>query len=216
MAGLRCPHCGAYTASNPLAFRGDGIDPTGGFPPRKITAWVQATTEGITSLPHFAILECMSCRKHFVACKKASNAEWDVVYPLPIRAAPDNLPPGVARAFREAALCFAVEAYGGCLLMARTALIRLQREQKVSKLQELSDQGKISNSLYRQADEVRLWANLVGHEDVPDVVEKEDCEELLAYLEELLHAIYTAPAKLNRLTEKRKTSTEKPGETASN
>ena len=207
MAGLQCPHCGAYTSFEPVRVKGASAHDvvTGG----KMFITALATTEGSKDEPpYFAILECQACRRDFVARKISPTiAGWKAVYPLAIRAVPDGLPDNIASAFKEAALCFAVEAYQGCLLMARTALIRLQRERGVSSLQELHDKGKISESLYQKADEVRLWANMIGHEDVaPDVVQKEDCEELLAYLEELLHAIYTAPAKLDRLTQKRKTS----------
>lgn len=92
-------------------------------------------------------------------------------------------------------------------MMCRTALVRLQRHQGVGKegLKALYEQGKISLRLYQMADEVREWANAVGHEDIPaEGISQQDCEELLTYMDNLLNELYIAPAKLKQLTDKRK------------
>ena len=61
----------------------------------------------------------------------------------------------------------------------------------MSSLKELSDSGTISGMLYGQADEVRLWANMVGHDDFDEeAVAREAVSELVAYIEALLNAIY--------------------------
>ena len=44
---------------------------------------------------------------------------------------------------------------------------------------------------------------MVGHEDIPDKVVKDDCEQLLAYMEALLYAIYVEPKRLADLSQKR-------------
>jgi len=57
-------------------------------------------------------------------------------------------------------------------------------------LSELSDKGIISNMLYQQSDEVRLWANVVGHEDFdPDALTPTACED----------AVYVQPTRLTEL-----------------
>ena len=96
-------------------------------------------------------------------------------------------------------------AYIGCLMLCRTALIALQRNRNVSQLVDLKDKGVISETLYKQADEVRLWANVVGHENInPEMVNKEDTEQLIIYVESLLDAMYVQPNRLAVLTNKRK------------
>ncbi len=44
---------------------------------------------------------------------------------------------------------------------------------------------------------------MVGHENIPEKVNKDDCEQLLAYMEALLHAIYVEPKRLSDLSKKR-------------
>ena len=67
-------------------------------------------------------------------------------------------------------------------------------------MSELSDKGIISNMLYQQSDEVRLWANVVGHEDFdPDALTPTACEGLVAYIEDLLDAVYVQPTRLTEL-----------------
>ena len=62
----------------------------------------------------------------------------------------------------------------------------------------------ISSRLFNLATEIRLWAGLVKHEFIHEMVTREQTEELLTYLEEILHDVYVQPARLAALTEKRK------------
>lgn len=88
--------------------------------------------------------------------------------------------------------------------MCRTTLIALQRQQGVSSLKELKEKEVISGLLYGQADQVRLWANMMAHEDVPESIASDDSEQLLTYLESLLDDVYVKPARLAVLSQKRK------------
>ena len=55
-----------------------------------------------------------------------------------------------------------------------------------------------------QANELRLWANVVGHEDMsPDAPSLEDVEQLLSYVDMLFDAVYVQPARLAALQAKR-------------
>jgi hypothetical protein len=88
--------------------------------------------------------------------------------------------------------------------MNRTTVIRLLRECKVPSLKELFESGRISRLLYGQADEVRLWANTLGHDDFDsEALTAEICQELTDYIESLLDAIYVQPAKLAAHKKKR-------------
>jgi len=134
--------------------------------------------------------------------------DWVTVWPLVTKKVSEDIPEPIRSAFNEALLCLAVKAYGGSLMMCRTAVIRLQRHQGVSSLSQLRDKGMISEMLYQQADEVRLWANVIGHEDFDSAaVTPELCEELVAYVESLLDAVYVQPARLARHREQRKQAT---------
>lgn len=207
MDRLICPSCGTSTSFNPVWCTVHGIleeqrredSITYGEVSVKL---IEPYRYGVAN---YAILECQACGKRFVveSGEYTEEGEWQVVYPIAHRPVAEEMPEPIKSEFEEACLCFAVGAYRGCLLVCRTVLIALQREQAVSSLKELQDKGTISAQLYRQADQVRLWANVIGHEDVlPEAITKEDSEQILAYLEALLDAVYVQPKRLSDLTQK--------------
>ncbi len=202
-----CPHCGTATSFNPVIIEDDKAFLTDESSDKR-SIYGKARVFAITDdkYPHdamYGILECASCGKRFVAIKPTYKAEWAVVYPILHKHVAEEIPEPIRSEFQEAYLCFAVGAYKGCLLVCRTVLIAVQRERGVTNLKELREKGLISDSLYRQADEVRLWANMFGHEDVPVDIAAEDCEQLLAYIEALLNAVYVEPKRLSNLAQKR-------------
>ncbi len=209
MSKLICPHCGAFTSFSPASIIGKGV--LLGRSTENTTEWGQVQVQAITPYKYeddtYAIVDCQACYECFVAKREKWNSEdsedWSAVYPVSHRPVAEEIPEPIKGEFEEANLCFAVGAYTGCLLVCRAVLITLQREQGVSGLKELKEKGTISNLLYGQADQVRLWANMIGHEDVPEPIAKEDCEELLAYLEALLDDVYVKPKRLTSLSEKR-------------
>lgn len=145
----------------------------------------------------FSIFKCPNCRKNFVGQYRR------VVWPLPDIPVPEELPRQIQIALIDAKKAHAVEADIAALLAARTTIVRMQRDLHVASLKELRENGRITEVLYRQADEVRLWANAFGHEDVPDMVEPADVDQLLTYLDILLDAVYVQPARLAALQAKR-------------
>ncbi len=207
MNKILCPHCNVATSLNPVIIEDDKA-----FMPDRSTdnskVYEKAKVYGIKWAAYsyevsYGIFECQACSERFVA-KKEEYTDWVVAYPLPHKPVAEEIPEPIRSQFYEAQTCFAVDAYFGCLLVCRTALIAAQRNTGVTSLKELKEKGLISNILYEQADEVRLWANMVGHEDIPDKIVKDDCEQLLAYMEALLHAIYVEPKRLADLSQKRK------------
>lgn len=202
MGKLICPLCGAYTAFEPVMLRGQGIlveDSTHRMTLRKEVA-LEAVTDrrGQT----YAILRCLSCEERFVA-EEDEYSEWSAVYPIQHRPVAEEIPEPIKGEFEEAHLCFAVGAHRGCVAMCEVALEAVWREQKASGLNELRDKGIISLQLYKRANEVRLWGNVAKHELIPDVVEKDDAEQLLTYLEVLLNDVYVEPKRLDSLRHKR-------------
>ena len=206
MSKLTCPICGVATSFSPSLVTGKGVLVDGSD--KTYTKWGEVRISAIVPFNYthsshaYAILNCEACSVRFVAEKKEYSDEWIAVYPIRHKTAAEEIPEPIKGEFEEANLCFAIEAYRASLLVCRTALIAMQREQAVSNLKQLKEKGTISNVLYRQADQVRLWGNMVGHEDIPDAITKEDCEQLLTYLEALLDAVYVQPIRLSALTQK--------------
>ena len=83
------------------------------------------------------------------------------------------------------------------------ALESLWQQQNASGLNDLKAKEVISSRLFDRATEIRLWAGLVKHELIHEIVTREETEELLTYLEEILHDVYVQPARLAALAEKR-------------
>lgn len=211
MSKLICPLCGDATSFSPVWLRGKGVDLDDSDEKRTFYKKVMlpAKTDDTPMQDTYAIIECQACWKRFVAEKK--KEEWSAVYPIPHKLTSEDIPEPIRSEFEEAHLCFAVRAYRGCLLMCQTALEASWREQRVSGLQELKDEGIISPQLYHQAKEVRLWGNVVKHEQpMPEAVTKEDAEQLLTYLEAILNAIYIEPKRLAALAQKREQLKKKP------
>lgn len=146
----------------------------------------------------YTIVECIECRKEFVFSR------WDppsqVIAPLPDPSVPEELPAPVREAMIHAKKAHFVGAEIAAIMAGRTALTRMLRDSGASKFKDLVDQGKLTPLLYAQADEVRGWANLLAHADVPeDAASREDAELLLAYLDFVFDAIYVQPKKLEVL-----------------
>ena len=206
MGKVICPRCGVFTSFSPEVFIGDGMLLEESREHMRLYKRValNAVTAEEPRQDTYAILICQACEKRFVAQKEKYRDEWSAAYPILHKPVSEDIPEPIKSELEEAYLCFAVGAHRGCLLVCRTALIDMQREQGVSSLQELKDKGIISNLLYGQADQVRLWANMVGHEVVlPEAVTKEDTEHLLAYLGTLLDTVYVQPKQLSALSQKR-------------
>lgn len=214
MSKLRCPHCSVSTAFSPVRLQGMGVLVNESSINKTVRATVTlwACTDEYEMGPEslsgqdflYAILECLSCHKWYVANKEKYVGEWSAVYPIPHTPVADEIPEPIKSEFEEAYLCFAVGAYRGCLSMCEAALEAVWRKKEVSGLQGLKDKGIISERLYQQANEIRKWANVAKHEIIEDAVTKEEAEELLKYLEDLLDNIYIQPQRMSDLTQKRK------------
>lgn len=210
MAKLTCPNCGVATSFSPAPIIGKGI--LLDYSDKDQTKFTKVQISAITTYNYeedtFAILVCQACKEYFLARREKychpDSDKWSAVYPILHKPVAKEIPEPIKSEFEEANLCFAIGAYIACLLVCRTVLISLQREQGVSNLKELMERGIISTMLYGQADQVRLWANTISHEDiVPDSVTKENSEQLLTYMESVLNAVYVEPKRLSSLTQKR-------------
>lgn len=206
MSGLKCPTCGSPTPFTPIYLsREEVFDYVVGT---KVAAGSSKVVEAVMKQSvhgvQYAILCCQGCEGVFVVANLSDTKGWRVVHPIPHKTVSDEIPPPIKDEFEEANLCFAVGAYLACLLMCKTVVIALQRQQNVPNLKQLMDKGAISKTLYERTDEVRLWANIIGHEDiVPESVTEENCEQLLSYVESVLNAVYVEPARFEALKHER-------------
>ena len=213
MANLVCPHCGAYTAPNPNVFKATVTytQPAGlGTTVRRHEGLAEAVSFDRAGRRNYGVMVCLACDRFFVA--KLSGGEWLAVYPIQHKVAAEDIPEPVRSDFDEANLCLAVGAYKGTLAMCQATMEALWRDKKATGLNDLRDGGIISEQLFLQATEIRLWAGIVKHELLPDAVGKEDAEQLLTYLEGILDAVYVQPARIAAIAQKRKQI--KKGDTA--
>jgi len=206
MKGLKCPICDTPAPFTPIYLTQEEIlDFT---PGAKIAASSRSVVPAVMVKPwrsiRYAILRCQECEGLFIVKDLIDGKDWRVVYPIPHKTVAKEIPSPIKEEFDEACLCFAVGAYSACLLICKTVVITLQRQQNVSSLKQLMDKGTISKTLYERTDEVRLWANIIGHEDImPESVTEENCEQLLSYVESILNAVYVEPTRFEALKQER-------------
>lgn len=148
----------------------------------------------------YRIAKCTSCNHEFVAERFSDRVLW----PLPNMAVSEDIPGNIRQMFIEAQKAYAVGAETASLLAARTALIRMLRDQSCSSFIELRDNGKLTQLLYEQANEIRLWATMTGHEEVSeDNPTPEDVKQLLDYLDILFDTLYVQPVRLKEIRDRR-------------
>ncbi len=207
---LVCPLCGVYTSFSPLLLKGKGVlvdnsDENNVY--YRDVALRAMIDDHYMPIPSertcYAILTCTACGGWFVAKKQQYEEEWLAVYPIPHKPVAEEIPEPIDSEFGEANLCFAIGAYKACVSMCMTVLEALWRQQNASGLNDLKGKGIISSRLFDQATEIRLWAGIVKHELIHETVTREETEELLTYLEEILHDVYVRPARSAALAKKR-------------
>ena len=206
MASIKCCVCGEATSISPVAIEDEkALLPDESSDRHSVygKAIIWAITDADSDLFYYGIFKCQACQSRFIGQKHYDSGKWVAVYPIPHKTAAQEIPEPIAGEFEEANLCFSIGAYRATVAMCEVALESMWREQQSSGLNDLKDKGLISTSLFNRATEVRLWANVAKHELVPDVVEKEDAEQLLVYLESILQHVYIEPSKLDALKKKR-------------
>jgi hypothetical protein len=125
-------------------------------------------------------------------------------WPLPQAKKSADVPSDIADALAEAATALAAGCYRASAVMARRTLEAVTADQGESngtlatRLAALSSKGVLQPTLGDWAKEVRLVGNTGAHFDPIDTVPKEDAEQLLSFVQELLRYLYELPAELNR------------------
>jgi transcription elongation factor Elf1 len=205
MEKLVCSVCGTPTAPTPATFPGKVTMTVGGIDGKNAVRQVDGLAEAVTTVARpdrYAIMDCQACGQYFVA-RRADGGQWVGVYPISHKAVPKEIPEPIKSEIDEAQLCFAVGAFRACLSMCEAALEAVWRDQNAAGLNGLKEKGLISQNLFDQATEVRLWANVAKHEFVHQPLSREDAEELISYLEDILDEVYVKPARRAELRQKR-------------
>ena len=202
---VQCPRCQAWTPLEPNWVEGEVIRDRGAG----VTDRIQATYPlAPPRRPRPLIVDCGGCGNLFFALEDYSGGK--AVWPLAVPACPEDIQEKVAEAYKDARLAFAAGSKIGALLAGRTTLIRLLRDKKASQFKDLIDRNIITPALYGGADQLRLWASMVGHDDVPvDALDEKDVEDILDYLATMLESVYTHQAKVDRFASRTKELKEK-------
>ena len=122
------------------------------------------------------------------------------IYPHPLPSPTDErIPEHIRNDLIEAKICFSVNAFRGCAVLARRALQSAcldrgaSKDKLVNQVEEVASKGIITNDLKEWANVVRWVANDAAHPD-KQAVTKEDSEDVLKLAEQFLYVIYVAPA----------------------
>jgi len=204
MGKIICPLCGVYTSFNPISISKGGhvIANDDGDEPSSHHQIVKAYTDDNGKNSNYGILKCLSCENRFIV-QKVMN-DWVAVYPLLHNKVSTHIPEPIKGEFEEAYLCFAAGAYKAAICMCQIALEATWQQQKVSDLKGLLDKGSISQRLFKQATQVRLWGNIVKHKLVSELATKDEVEQLLSYLEKVLDSVYVEDKQLDDLSRRLK------------
>jgi hypothetical protein len=122
------------------------------------------------------------------------------IYPRPFPTPTDErIPEPMRQDLIEAKLCFSIDAYRACAVMARRTLQNACIEKGATKndlvhqINELKANGVITKDIKEWADVVRWVGNDAAHPN-KDTVEMKDAEDILDLAEQFLQVLYVTPA----------------------
>jgi len=196
-----CPYCKRYTALTPahieVGFKGFYNSHTKTVP----AAWKRSHDDV------WWIGICNNCKNPVLV-----HNLGDIVYPTSLPSPTDQrIPEHIKRDIDEAKLCFSVNAYRACAVMARRAIQNAcidkgaNRSKKLyEQIEELKNEGIITNHIKEWADLVRWVGNDAAHPDSQEVT-KEDAEDVLKLAEQFMNVIYVTPAIARERKNQRKT-----------
>lgn len=182
---IHCPHCQRHTALSvaPVVFQR-------GYATEQVAAkWEKNRTET------WWIGICNNCDSAVLVLNHGER-----LYPYPFPSPTDSrIPEPMYHDLSEAKLCFSIKAYRACAVMARRAMQNAclnkgaKKRDLVDQINELKDNGTITNDLKEWANVVRWIGNDAAHPN-KGVVSKEDAEDILSLSEQFLQVLYVAPA----------------------
>lgn len=141
------------------------------------------------------------------APEEYENARWSP--PVGHQQSFPDVPAEIADAATEAWTCHVSGAHRGAVMLARAVVESTAKLKDIShgtlaeKIDEMAAQGLIRVAVAEQAHEIRHMGNSTAHGDLGDPVAKEDADEVLNLMAEVLNEVWQAPAASRRLAEAR-------------
>lgn len=183
-----CPRCGALTQYKATAVGRNSDQATYGEP--VVNAWLQCTScsyvfGGVQDAPsHTRLIDWWPRRWHS-------------------REFPD-VPEQIASAATEATLCLSMGAYRGAGALARAVIEATAKDKGAQgrdlhvRIEGLYAAGHIRKHTKEQAHEIRHYGNSMAHGDFIEFVAKDEAEEIITLMTEVLDEVYQSPARLER------------------
>jgi len=115
-----------------------------------------------------------------------------------------DVPEHIAQAASEATLCLSVGAYRAVGSLARAVIEATAKEKNAEggnlaqRIDALREGDHIRKHTQEQAHEIRYFGNDMAHGDFVEPVNKEEAEEVVALMSEVLDEVYQSPARLQK------------------
>jgi len=126
--------------------------------------------------------------------------EGDTIYPHPLPSPSDrNIPEDIRTDLGEAKMCFAVNCFRACSVMARRCIQRAciskgaKGNNLADQIKDLTSSGQITKDLEEWVTVVRFIGNDGAHPNA-DNVTADEAEDCLKLAEQFLHVLFVAPA----------------------
>jgi len=125
-------------------------------------------------------------------------------WPLPDTQLSSDIPTEIASAFAEAVTALAANCPRAAGVMARRTLEAITVDKGetqgvlADRLKTLATKGVLQPTLSDWAKEVRLVGNVGAHFDPMKQISKEDAQQLISFIRELMRYLYELPADLAR------------------
>ncbi len=116
----------------------------------------------------------------------------------------DDVPEHIGSAATEATLCLSVGAYRAVGSLARAVIEATAKDKGAlgknleARIDALHAADRIRTHTKEQAHEIRHFGNDMAHGDFTDPVTKEEAQEIIALMAEVLDEVYQSPARLLR------------------
>jgi hypothetical protein len=128
-----------------------------------------------------------------------------------------DVPNAVRLAAEEAYLCASVGANLAAILMARTTIEATAKAKNITsgrlvqKIDALRDENLIRPDIALAAHEIRYVGNEMAHGDLEDLPGREDADDVLSLMSQVLAEVFQGPALLHRVQERRSRNSRLPG-----
>ncbi|GAA1920185.1 DUF4145 domain-containing protein [Nocardioides marmoribigeumensis] len=179
-----------------------------------------------------AVYKCPNCKRLNMATERttfysagmypsdtADNHQWSSPrwFPRHLEVIEfEDVPTHIGEAASEATLCLAVGAYRAAGALARAVIEATAKDKKAEgrnlekRIDALRDGDHIRKHTQEQAHEIRHFGNDMAHGDFVEPVTKEEAEEVVELMAEVLDEVYQSPARLEKRKAARVAKKAKP------